>query len=88
MSIDVTWPTSHRVDQLSLRDVTQKTYVDWLIPRQSRDLHHFPPPAILPSENVLGSVTQDEQEMMEGGWRLVGKLDKGQAFVQDYLIFC
>ena len=66
----------------------RKTYIGWLIPRQAREVHHFPPSAILPRKNLLGSLTQGEEEMSEGGGRLVGRLDDVQAFVQNYLIFC
>jgi hypothetical protein len=65
----------------------RKTYVDWLIPHQSRVLHHFQPSAVLQSGNLLGLVTQGEYEMMEGGGRLVGRFDDGHGFV-DYLTFC
>jgi hypothetical protein len=80
VSTDITWPTSHRAGQQLLRDATKRTYVAQSNPRQSRKVYDLLPSAILSNGNLLGSVTQGEKEMMEGGGRMVGRLDDRYAF--------
>jgi hypothetical protein len=62
MSIDVTWPTLHRVSQQLLQDLAQQeTYIDfacqWFVPSESGD--DSLSPTSLQTVN-LGSMTQGE----------------------------
>ena len=86
-------PTSHQGSQQSLiREVAQRTYIDvgWPIHRQYRAVHGLS--TSLPGVNLLESVTQGGQEMVEGEggcWSEVGRLDDGgHAFERGHFGFC
>jgi hypothetical protein len=54
-------PGLHPIESVNGRcEMLHKTYIGWLIPRQSREVQDFPPSAILPSGNLLGLETQGE----------------------------
>ena len=83
VSIDVTWPTTHRVSQRSLRDVALDV----------RRLANSPPvqrgasfSAVSdPSERELIGIDDPGRVGDDGeGGHLVGRLDDRQAFVPNY----